>query len=212
MPAARLACAPSQPSSREASAGGIPEARTPVRSQSTAPGEHAAPYDLGRHRSRSAAGGHRRTRVRDRRHRHVLRARRQMTRISSKLPPQRHVPSLSGTTDWLYSPPLGRGRLAREGRPRRLLHLHMHQLAPHALVCSRVVPDVPSSWTHRNAASILPSSPSSTTLTMSAEPSIRWRSTGRSPSTTTTRSGTPSRTTIGRPVLHRRQRRYPVPA
>ena len=44
------------------------------------------------------------------------------------------LPSLDGATLWLNSPPLTRERAARQGRPRRLLDLLVHQLPARAAV------------------------------------------------------------------------------
>ena len=46
-----------------------------------------------------------------------------------------------------------RGRFAREGRSRRLLDVHLHQLAPHARLCARLGGEIPGSWVSRHRCS-----------------------------------------------------------
>ena len=56
----------------------------------------------------------------------------------------RELAAIGGAAEWLNSPrltPKPRG----ESRARRLLDLHLHQLAAHASVCSRVGTEVPAS-------------------------------------------------------------------
>ena len=51
-----------------------------------------------------------------------------------ELPIEGRLARFDGATGWLNSEPLTPDGLARPGRPRRLLDLHLHQLAPDAAV------------------------------------------------------------------------------
>ena len=118
---------------------------------------------------------------------------------TESLPVEGRLADFDGATGWLNSEPLTPTALRGQGRARRLLDLHLHQLAAHA--CRTSVPGPRStrttawSW----SACTRPSSRSSTTSTTCAGRSRRWASTTRSRSTTTTRSGARSPTTTGRP-------------
>ena len=64
-----------------------------------------------------------------------------------------HLPGFDGATGWLNSPPLTRGGPRGKGRARRFLDVHVHQLASHALLRSRVGREVPRSRVgHRRRA------------------------------------------------------------
>ena len=55
------------------------------------------------------------------------------------------LPHFDGATGWLNSPPLTPADLRGKGRARRLLDLHLHQLAPHARLRARLGGEVPRS-------------------------------------------------------------------
>jgi hypothetical protein len=57
--------------------------------------------------------------------------------------PDRALPSLDGATAWLNSPPLTAEGLRGQGRPRRVLDLHLHQLAAHPALRPRLGREVP---------------------------------------------------------------------
>ena len=64
-----------------------------------------------------------------------------------------HLPGFDGATGWLNSPPLTAADVEREGRARRLLDVHLHQLAAHARLRPRVGREVPRSRVgHRRRA------------------------------------------------------------
>ena len=89
-------------------------------------------------------------------------------------------------------------RPSRQGRRRRLLHLHLHQLAPDAPVCASVVGDIRRSGPRggrRPHAGVLRSSTTPRTRAARCRDACGC---SRSRSTATTRSGTRSRTTTGR--------------
>ena len=89
-------------------------------------------------------------------------------------------------------------RPAREGRRRQLLHVHLYQLAPVAPVRPRLGARPTGITGSSRSACTRPSSRSSTTWRTSARRCARLAWSIRSRSTTTTRSGRRSRTTIGR--------------
>ena len=110
------------------------------------------------------------------------------------------LPSLDGATGWLNSPAAHAGRAPRQGRPRRLLDLHVHQLAPHAALRPRVGREVRGRRARRDRRP-------HARVRVRARPRQRSpgregheASTTRSRSTATTGSGTHSPTTTGRRV------------
>ncbi len=59
-------------------------------------------------------------------------------RAEVQLPIEGELPSLSGATAWLNSPPLSAVDLRGHVVLDRLLDLHLHQLAAHPSLCARV--------------------------------------------------------------------------
>ncbi len=57
---------------------------------------------------------------------------------SGELPVEGQLPSFAGATGWLNSEPADTGGAAGPGRPRRLLDLHLRQLAAHAALRPRL--------------------------------------------------------------------------
>ena len=113
-------------------------------------------------------------------------------------PIEGRLPSFDGATGWLNSPPLTPGRAARPGRPRRLLDVHLRQLASHAAVRARLGRQVRRPGTDDRGRPHARSSASSTTPTTSRAGARPRRSPTRSRSTTTTGCGGRSPTTTGR--------------
>ena len=56
--------------------------------------------------------------------------------------PPRELAAMASAAEWLNSPRADGGQPARKGRARRLLDLHLHQLAAHASVRSRLGAEV----------------------------------------------------------------------
>ena len=119
--------------------------------------------------------------------------------LFGKLRSEKHLPGFDGATGWLNSRAADPGRPARQGRPRQLLDVHLHQLAAHARLRPRVGMRSTKIKGWSLSASTRRSSPSSTTPTTSAGPRRTCASSIRSRSTLTSRSGVPSTTTTGRP-------------
>ena len=108
------------------------------------------------------------------------------------------MPSLDGAAEWLNAEPLGPAELQGQRRPRQLLDTDLHQLAASGTVRPGLVAGLPGrrAGRHRGAhpgvlvrARHRPGAPGDE---RASDRPIR------SPSTTTTRSGAPSATTIGR--------------
>ena len=105
--------------------------------------------------------------------------------------------SLGRATAWLNSAPLTAADLQGQGRPRRLLDLHLHQLAAHAAIRSRL------GRTYKDQGLVVigvhtPEFSSRKTSTTCDGSRPRWTSGTRSRSTTIGRSGVASPITTGR--------------
>ena len=133
-----------------------------------------APDDRGRHRAQPAPGGAGGVRRRGPR-------RSATTDVSlsaaaataGQLPVEGRLPGFDGATGWLNSPPLTPADLRGQGRARRLLDVHLHQLAAHARLRPRLGREVRAITGWSWSASTRPSSRSSATSTTSAGPRRR---------------------------------------
>ena len=115
------------------------------------------------------------------------------------LPVEGSLPGFEGATGWLNSPPLTEADLRREGRPDRLLDVHLHQLAAHARLRPRVGREVRGSGAGRRRR---PHARVPVRAGPRQRPRSRARtcaSSTRSRSTATTPSGTRSPTGTGPP-------------
>ncbi len=124
---------------------------------------------------------------------------RQMSLVRQAGLSEAHLPGFDGATGWLNSPAAHAGGPAREGRPRRLLDVHLHQLAAHARLRPRVGREVRGSGAGRGRRphAGVPVRARRRQRPLGREG--RCASSIRSRSTATTRSGAPSPTTTGRP-------------
>ena len=72
---------------------------------------------------------------------------------AAELPVEGHLPSFDGATSWLNSEPLTPAGPPRPGGPRRLLDLHLHQLAAHAPIPACVGREIRGRRPHRHRRS-----------------------------------------------------------
>ena len=110
----------------------------------------------------------------------------------------RELAALGRAREWLNSPAADAVEPRRESRARRLLDVHLHQLAAHASIRARMGEEIPAGprRDRRAHTRVRGSNRNSTTF---AAHCGRCESSTRSRSTTTTQSGAPSTTNTGRP-------------
>ena len=130
----------------------------------------------------------------------------EMARLSVDLPVEGHMPSVDGATGWLNSPPLAAPDLGGKVVLVELLDVHLHQLAPHARLCTRMGGEV------REQGLIVvgvhtPEFPFERDVDNVRRAAADAGRVSRSRSTATMPSGRPSTTRYWPAVVHRRRAR-----